>query len=104
MARSSRSQFPMSRRSFLYISSAAIATLLATSCRRQPPDQANAAQQPLHLGFNLWAGYLPFQVAQEKGFFQANGLNAEITWFPALGDQITAFNAGKVDVAGNHYC
>ena len=43
---------------------------------------------------------MPWQVAKEKDFFKANNLNAEIIWFPVLSDQITAFNAGKIDVIG----
>ena len=92
-----------SRRSFLYASSAAITAMLtSTSCRNHATagQDSNSQGQPLRLGFNLWAGYLPFQLAQDKDLFKSNNLNAEITWFPVLSDQITAFNAGKIDVAG----
>lgn len=91
-----------SRRSLLRFSALASATLLAsTSCRQPAANEGNSsASQPLRIGLNLWAGFMPWQVAKEKKFFQANGLNAEVVWFPVLSDQITAFNSGKVDVAG----
>lgn len=92
-----------SRRSFLRFSSLAAATVLASTSCSQPVavnESNSSTSQPLRLGLNLWAGFMPWQVAKEKNFFQANGLNAEVVWFPVLSDQITAFNSGKVDVAG----
>lgn len=98
-----RSDRASSRRAFLRYSSLAIATMLTSvSCRRQAElAQSSTSQaQPLRLGFNLWPGFMPWQVAQEKKLFQSNNVNVEITWFPVLSDQLTAFNTGKVDVAG----
>lgn len=91
-----------SRRKFCQYSALAIASLLTTvGCRQQTTTAGNAASTPpLKIGLNLWAGFMPWQVAKEKDFFKANNLNAEIVWFPVLSDQITAFNAGKVDVIG----
>ncbi len=91
-----------SRRKFCKYSALAIASLLTTvGCRQQTTTAGNAASNPpLKIGLNLWAGFMPWQVAKEKNFFKANNLNAEIVWFPVLSDQITAFNAGKVDVIG----
>lgn len=91
-----------SRRKFCKYSALAIASLLATvGCRQQTSTIGNAASTPpLKIGLNLWAGFMPWQVAKEKDFFKANNLNAEVVWFPVLSDQITAFNAGKVDVIG----
>lgn len=92
-----------SRRSFLRFSSLTAATILAsTSCRQQSTVERShsSASQSLRLGLNLWAGFMPWQVAKEKNFFQPNGFNAELVWFPVLSDQLTAFNSGKVDVAG----
>lgn len=92
----------LTRRRFGKYSALAIASLLTTvGCRQQTSTAGNAASTPpLKIGLNLWAGFMPWQVAKEKDFFKANNLNAEIVWFPVLSDQITAFNAGKVDVIG----
>lgn len=92
-----------SRRVFLRYSFMAIATMLTSvSCRRQAEvAQSTTSQtQPLRLGLMFWAGFMPWKVAQEKNFFQSNNANVEITWFPVLSDQLTAFNTGKIDVAG----
>jgi len=93
-----------SRRSFLKYASLTTAAFFA-SCQSQPlsistnPGSTDRVQTA-RLGFNLWAGFMPWQVAKEKNFFQAHQVNAELTWFPVLSDQLTAFNAGKVDMIG----
>jgi NitT/TauT family transport system substrate-binding protein len=92
-----------SRRSVLRHFALAVAAMLTSiSCRTNVnANQSNTStSKPLRLGLSLWVGLMPWQVAQEKGFFRSNNLNVEITWFPILSDQISAFNAGKIDVAG----
>lgn len=93
-----------SRRSFLRSAAISTATAaLAIGCQ-QKPDSTSAGSasqgQTLKLGMNLWAGFMPWQVAEEKGFLKTENLNAELTWFPVLSDQLSAFNAGKIDVIG----
>lgn len=68
---------------------------------KQTAQTGNATENPpLKIGLYLWAGFMPWQVAQEKDFFKANNLNVELIWFPLLSDRLAAFNAGKIDVAG----
>lgn len=91
-----------SRRSFLRSSALTTATaLLTVGCNRTQANSSTSesAKQPIRLGFNLWPGAIPWQIATAKGFLKASGVNAEITWFQVLGDQINAFNAGKIDIA-----
>lgn len=91
----------LNRRSFLRSASLSVAAAIAAaSCGRQSTSQGSSQNQALKIGMNLWAGFMPWQVAQEKELFQANSLNAELTWFLALSDQLNAFNARKLDVAG----
>ncbi len=93
-----------SRRSFISSSALSVGTtLLAASCNRTQTDSASSSPSPsgspIRLGFNLWPGAIPWQIAEDKGFLKTSGVNAEITWFQVLGDQINAFNAGKIDIA-----
>lgn len=97
----------LTRRSFLQSSALAIASMATvTSCQsanqqvNQPEQSASSSDSPLQIGMNLWAGFMPWKVAEEKDFFKANGLNAKMVWLPVLSDQLAAFNAEKVDVAG----
>ncbi|HEY9824118.1 MAG TPA: ABC transporter substrate-binding protein [Stenomitos sp.] len=94
-----------SRRSLLKSSVWATAALLATvgcskSAPSNPESAAQGSGQTIKLGFNLWAGFMPWKVAQVKNFFAANGVQVEVIWFPVLSDQLNAFNAGKIDIMG----
>lgn len=90
-----------SRRSFLKSSSLAAAAMLGVSSCGKSGTEGAAQGQTIKLGFNLWAGFMPWKVAEVKNFFESNGVKAEVIWFPVLSDQLNAFNAGKVDVIGS---
>jgi NitT/TauT family transport system substrate-binding protein len=93
----------LSRRSFLRSAALASTTFLAlVACGQATSEsqQTSTSSQPLRLGFNIWAGFMPWQVAREKKFFEANNLTVEFTWFPVLSDQMVAFNAQKLDIVG----
>jgi NitT/TauT family transport system substrate-binding protein len=91
-----------SRRSFLRSAALSTAAAIATvSCSGKSTSTSGTSQsRPLTMGMNLWAGFMPWKVVEAKNFFAANGVNVEITWFPVLSDQLTAFNSGKIDIAG----
>ncbi|WP_026082278.1 type 2 periplasmic-binding domain-containing protein [Mastigocladopsis repens] len=92
-----------SRRSFIRSSILSTMTaVLAVSCNRPQANLTSASQQsgqPIRLGFSLWPGAIPWQIAEDKGFLKASGVNTEITWFQTLADQLNAFTAGKIDIA-----
>ncbi|MEK7648122.1 MAG: ABC transporter substrate-binding protein [Patescibacteria group bacterium] len=58
----------------------------------------NTAAQPLRIGLNPWIGNGIFNVAQEKGIYEANGLKVVHTNYDdgAVGKQL--FASGKIDV------
>jgi NitT/TauT family transport system substrate-binding protein len=83
------------RRSFLKGSALALTSLLTTvGCNNLG---GLTQKQSMTLGLAPWLGFMPWQTALEKGIFQANGLDAKITWFPSLTEMVTAFTTGKVD-------
>jgi NitT/TauT family transport system substrate-binding protein len=89
----------LTRRSFLCTSGLAIASMATvTSCQSKP--EATSSTAPLELGFNLWPGFMPWKVSEEKGLFKENGLDAKLNWFASLSDMLAAFNAEKIDVSG----
>jgi NitT/TauT family transport system substrate-binding protein len=51
----------------------------------------------IKLGFSAWPGWFPWQVAEEKGFFEQAGVNVELVWFEGYLDSINAFAAGQLD-------
>ncbi len=83
-------------------------SLLLTACSAsnvEQPKESNAdvaqaapvLSKPLKMGFSAWPGWFPWQVAEEAGLFQKNGLDVKLTWFSGYVDSINALAAGKLD-------
>jgi NitT/TauT family transport system substrate-binding protein len=60
-------------------------------------EKAMAAAAPVQVGFSAWPGWFPWQVAQEKGLFEKNGVPTKMIWFNGYLDSINAVAAGKLD-------
>jgi len=74
----------------------AICAALAGACSRAEPA-ASLAAQPLHIGIDLWPGYYPALLADELGFFRAEGVQVECS-IPEDTDQLLVdFAAGSFD-------
>jgi len=87
-----------------------ISLALTVACTQQPtttaPDAsmspsapAPAQSKPLVSATNNWVGYSGHHVAVGKDFFTQAGLKVEDLFFQSAGEEITAFLAGKVDIA-----
>ncbi len=70
--------------------SAAIATLSGLA-----PVTA-AAAEPLKIGYSDWPGWVAWQVAIDKDWFKAEGLDVKFEWFD-YSASMDAFSAGKLD-------
>lgn len=57
-----------------------------------------ASAETIHLGLQPWLGYGPLWVAAEKGFFEQNGLDVELTTFNWDQDITAALASGSLDV------
>ncbi len=60
------------------------------------PVPASADVEKARIAISTWVGYTPLYIADEKGFFEDEGLDLEITVFPGNEGQL-AFAAGRVD-------
>jgi NitT/TauT family transport system substrate-binding protein len=61
-------------------------------------DSATTASgDTIKLGFSAWPGWFPWQVAEEKGFFDKAGLKVDLTWFESYLDSLNALAGGKLD-------
>ncbi|WP_019506501.1 ABC transporter substrate-binding protein [Pleurocapsa sp. PCC 7319] len=60
---------------------------------------AQASEMEMSLGGVTWIGLTPFYVAQEKGYFEENGLDVNLQIFGANTDYISAFLANRIDGA-----
>ncbi len=85
-----------------------ISLALTVACTQQPtttaPDasmspSAPAQSQPLVSATNNWVGYSSHHVAVGKDFFTQEGLKIEDLFFQSNSEEITAFLAGKMDLA-----
>lgn len=57
---------------------------------------AEAAAQPLVIGYSDWPGWVAWEVAVEKGWFEEAGIDVELEWFDYAAS-MEAFAAGQLD-------
>jgi len=82
----------------------AIASLVLTiACAQQPSTNSSSStpsqSQPIVSATNNWVGYSGHHVAVGKNFFSEQGLKVQDQFFQSASDEITAFLAGKIDLA-----
>lgn len=53
--------------------------------------------EPLKVTLPTWTGYGPLFLAKEKGFFEKNGVDVELSIVEGLGERKAALAGGKVD-------
>ncbi|MBL7498364.1 ABC transporter substrate-binding protein [Frankia sp. CNm7] len=58
---------------------------------------STGAAAPITLSFSAWPGWFPWQVAEEKGFFEANGVEVDLKYFDSYTDSLNALATGNVD-------
>jgi NitT/TauT family transport system substrate-binding protein len=58
-----------------------------------------AAAEPLKVAHSTWVGYGPLYVAQEKGFFDEEGVEVELVVMEDPKLRFPALAAGQIDVA-----
>jgi NitT/TauT family transport system substrate-binding protein len=73
-----------------------LSLFIAVSCT--PSQQSSAPRNSkIQVGFSIWPGWLPWQVAQEEKLFDANKVNVDLKWFDGYLDSINALTAGQLD-------
>jgi NitT/TauT family transport system substrate-binding protein len=81
---------------------ASVAALLATTAACGGKDEptttpSGAAKVKVTIAFSAWPGWFPWQVAKEKGFFAAHGVDVDLKYFDSYTDSLTALATSKVD-------
>lgn len=61
-------------------------------------SSAQAENEKLVVGHDLWIGYAGAFVADAKGYFDEAGLDVEFKQFPGPGDTLPALIAGQLDI------
>jgi len=60
-------------------------------------DATSGGGGKITIGFSAWPGWFPWQVAQEQGLFEKNGVDVELKWFDSYTDSINALSSGAID-------
>jgi NitT/TauT family transport system substrate-binding protein len=55
-----------------------------------------AEMVPLRIGYSDWPGWVPWQIALEKGFFEANEVAVDLVWMDYV-PSMEAFAGGQLD-------
>ena len=73
-------------------------SVLATAACGGAEEEAAAAEDavPLKLGYSDWPGWVAWEIAKEKGFFEKNGVAVELVWMDYVAS-MEAFAAGALD-------
>lgn len=72
-------------------------TMLVSACSNSSATQGSASDVPVKIALSPWPGWFVWFLAKEKGFFEKNGVNVELVWFPVYSDSLAALSSGKVD-------
>jgi NitT/TauT family transport system substrate-binding protein len=57
---------------------------------------AGAAEAAPRIGYSNWPGWLPWEIAKQKGWFKQAGIDVDLEWFD-YSASLDAYSAGKLD-------
>jgi NitT/TauT family transport system substrate-binding protein len=84
------------RRPFLAAAALTLALVSGLSLTAFERPALAQAKKPLRIAYSDWPGWVAFEVGIQKGWFKAEGVDVEFSWFDYL-PSMDAFSAGKVD-------
>ena len=68
------------------------------ACGKEGESTASGKSgEPLKVTLPTWTGYGPLFLAKEKGFFEKNGVDVELSIIEGLGERKAALAGGKID-------
>ena len=74
-----------------------ITIVFLTGCTLIKSPKPERPRPPLKFAYSSWVGYFPTAIAQEKGFFTAQGVNVQTFYLKADEPQLANLVAGKYD-------
>lgn len=82
----------------LMAAASAAALAFTAACGSSGESDASASGgETVIIGFSAWPGWFPWQVAEEQGIFEKNGVKVELKYFDSYTDSLNALNTGNVD-------
>lgn len=77
-----------------------IAVILVAVLKEPTIGQAvRETQEPLKIGILIYPGFAPYQLAEEKGFFEKNNVNAEVIVINDINQLISAIASDNIQMA-----
>ncbi|MDP9828937.1 ABC transporter substrate-binding protein [Kineosporia succinea] len=76
----------------------AVALSVTTACSSGSSSSGDGSEA-VGMGIQPWLGYGPWYIAQDKGYFEDEGVDVTITNFASDADMTAAFAAGRIQVA-----
>ena len=92
---------PVSRRIFTSAAALAVASIAAPSLRAQ--SKLEKSKVSIAVGGKAAFYYLPLTIAEQLGYFKAEGLNVEISDFAGAEHALQALMSGSADVVSGAY-
>ncbi|MEW5858471.1 MAG: ABC transporter substrate-binding protein [Cyanobacteriota bacterium] len=87
----------MKYRLLRFVSLVLLSIVLVTACNGTTTVTSRPESLPLRVGYSLWPGHFPIVIAQEKGFFQAQGVKVEPLYSANFLVPVSNFSANKND-------
>lgn len=82
----------------LWIMMASLLLLFALSaCGSNESGSTGGKSEPLKVTLPTWTGYGPLFLAKEKGFFEKNGIDVDLSIVEGLAERKQALAGGKID-------
>jgi NitT/TauT family transport system substrate-binding protein len=88
----------LSRRTASVAAVAMAATIALSACSAGPAENADGSTA-VAMGIQPWLGYGPWYIADEKGYFEDEGVDVTLTNFMTDADMTAAFAAGRINMA-----
>jgi NitT/TauT family transport system substrate-binding protein len=83
---------------WLMIICSVLLVLTVAACgKEQSSGSTKKSSEPLKVTLPTWTGYGPLFLAKEKGFFEENGIEVELSIVEGLAERKQALASGKID-------
>ncbi|GHV11742.1 sulfonate ABC transporter substrate-binding protein [Clostridia bacterium] len=70
----------------------------SSSLKQSSSDDGNTSTTTYKLGISAYPAFYTWYIAEAEGFFEKNGINVELVYFPVYSDSVQAFSTGRLDM------
>jgi len=85
------------RARLLMAAASAAALALTAACGSSDSNSSASGGETVTIGYSAWPGWFPWQVAEQQGMFEKNGVKVELKWFDSYTESLNALATGNID-------